>query len=83
MRTSLSSITTEANAIMQPIHKRMPVILKSSDYDLWLEPTVKQPDLLQSLLQPYNSDKLKVYTVSNLVNNARNDTPDCLKLIEI
>ncbi|GAB4244988.1 MAG: SOS response-associated peptidase [Stanieria sp.] len=75
-------ITTEANEIMEQIHKRMPVILETDDYDLWLDPTRQQPELLQSLLQPYNSDKLQVYPVSTLVNNPRNNTPECLKLIE-
>ena len=75
-------ITTEANEIMQPIHKRMPVILKSDDYGKWLEPTVQQPELLQTLLQPYADDKLKAYPVSTLVNNPRNDSPDCISSIE-
>jgi putative SOS response-associated peptidase YedK len=74
-------ITTEANEVMIPIHKRMPVILESTDYDLWLDPTVQEPELLQPILQPYNSDKLKAYPVSTLVNNPRNDTPECLKSI--
>jgi putative SOS response-associated peptidase YedK len=75
-------ITTEANEIMQPIHKRMPVILEFTDYDLWLDPTVQQPELLQPLLQPLNSDKLKAYPVSTIVNNPRHDTPECLKSLE-
>jgi putative SOS response-associated peptidase YedK len=76
-------ITTEANEIMQPIHDRMPVILESIDYDLWLDPSVQKPELLQPLLQPYNSDKLKTYPVSTKVNNPRHDNSECLKLIEI
>ncbi len=75
-------ITTEANEIMQPIHKRMPVILEPNDYDLWLDPTVQKPELLQPLLHPYNSDKLKAYTVTTLVNNPRNDSPECIKLMQ-
>ncbi|BAU66413.1 hypothetical protein STA3757_38170 [Stanieria sp. NIES-3757] len=75
-------ITTEANELMKPIHKRMPVILEFTDYDLWLDPTVQQPELLQSFLQPYNSDKLKAYPVTPLVNQPRNNTPECLKSIE-
>jgi putative SOS response-associated peptidase YedK len=75
-------ITTEANEIMIPIHKRMPVILESTNYDLWLDSTVQEPELLQPILQPYNSDKLKAYPVSTLVNNPRNDTPECLKQID-
>ncbi|AFZ34336.1 protein of unknown function DUF159 [Stanieria cyanosphaera PCC 7437] len=64
-------ITTKANEIMQPIHERMPVILKSTDYEKWLAPTVQQPELLQPLLQPYSSDKLKIAPVSTKVE----DTP--------
>lgn len=75
-------ITTKANEIMQPIHQRMPVILKSDDYEKWLDPTIQQPELLQSLLQPYDSNKLKAYPVSTLVNNPRNDTPECINSIE-
>ncbi len=75
-------ITTEANEIMQPIHQRMPVILKSDDYEQWLDPTIQQPELLQPLLQPYSSDKLKTYPVSTLVNNPRNDNPKCISFIK-
>ncbi len=79
---SCTIITTEANEIMIPIHQRMPVILKSNDYDLWLDSTVKQPELLQALLQPFDSERLKVYPVSTLVNNPRNNSPDCIRSIE-
>jgi putative SOS response-associated peptidase YedK len=74
-------ITTEANEIMQPIHDRMPVILESANYDLWLDPTVQKSEFLQPLLQPYNSDKLKTHPVSTLVNNPRHDSSECLELI--
>src|SRR6185312_1589265 len=33
-----SIITTDPNEVMLPIHDRMPVILKPSDYGRWLEP---------------------------------------------
>jgi hypothetical protein len=68
---------------MMPIHNRMPVILESTNYDLWLDPTVQKPELLQPLLKPYNSNKLKAYPVSALVNNPRHDSVECLELIEI
>jgi putative SOS response-associated peptidase YedK len=31
-------ITTDANALMMPIHDRMPVILAPGDYGAWLDP---------------------------------------------
>jgi putative SOS response-associated peptidase YedK len=76
-------ITTEANEIMQPIHDRMPVILESNNYDLWLDPTVEQPELLQTLLKPLAKDSLKTHPVSTLVNNPRHNSPECLKSIEL
>ena len=75
-------ITTKANEIMIPIHKRMPVILESNNYDLWLDPTVQQPELLQPLFIPSESNKLEAYPVTTLVNNPRHDSPECLKLSE-
>jgi putative SOS response-associated peptidase YedK len=68
---------------MQPIHDRMPVILESENYDLWLDPTVQKPELLQPLLRSIDSDKLKTYPVSTKVNNSRNDSLECLKPIEV
>ncbi|MGL5873495.1 MAG: SOS response-associated peptidase [Xenococcaceae cyanobacterium] len=75
-------ITTEANEIMQPIHDRMPVILKSTDYDLWLDPTVQKPELLKPLLRAIDSNNLKAYPVSTKVNSPRHDSPECLESIE-
>ncbi len=75
-------ITTEANEIMKPIHQRMPVILKSDNYEKWLDPTIQKPELLQPLLQPDSSAQLKIYPVSTLVNNSRNNNPKCISSIE-
>lgn len=39
-------ITTDANAVMAPIHNRMPVILPLADYDAWLDPAHARPERL-------------------------------------
>jgi len=52
---SCTLLTTDANEIMEPIHDRMLVILKPEDYDLWLDPEMKDPELLKPLLCPYLS----------------------------
>ncbi len=72
---SCTILTTEANQLMQPIHDRMPVILASQDYDLWLDPTV-QSEQLQNLLQPFPSEAMVSYPVSTKVNKPTNDTPE-------
>lgn len=76
---SCTIITTEANELMQPFHDRMPVILDPKDYEKWLDSQVQKPESLQSLLQPYQSEEMTVYPVSTKVNNARTDSPDCIK----
>ena len=74
-----SILTTQANNLMKPIHDRMPVILLPDHYDLWLDPTVQNPDEVSSLLKPYNQDDLTAYPISKLVNRPANDTPDCIQ----
>lgn len=76
---SCTILTTEANELMRPIHDRMPVILDPKDYDKWLDPEVQKPESLQSLLQPYQSEEMNFYPVSTKVNNAKTDSPDCIK----
>lgn len=48
-----SIITTDANNVVQDIHDRMPIILDTKDYDLWLDPSIKDPAYLNQLLKPF------------------------------
>ncbi|QDU30982.1 Putative SOS response-associated peptidase YedK [Anatilimnocola aggregata] len=63
-------ITTEANDLAAAVHDRMPVIVDPADYSAWLagEPIP---------LVPFPSDRMKVRPVSLVVNNARNEGPQC------
>ncbi|MHB9030695.1 MAG: SOS response-associated peptidase family protein, partial [Candidatus Latescibacterota bacterium] len=63
------------------IHNRMPVILYPDDYDRWLDPGVP-PGSLEELLIPYPSELMATREVSNLVNNARCDAPECIQPVE-
>ncbi|MBT3321035.1 MAG: SOS response-associated peptidase [Anaerolineae bacterium] len=69
-------ITTDPNALMKPIHKRMPVILPPSAYKQWLDPKVRTD--LDSLLLPYSTANMDAYPVSTLVNAATNDRAECV-----
>lgn len=75
---SCTILTTEANNLLRPIHDRMPVILDSKDYDLWLDPAVQNTEPLQQLLRPYQSEAMTTYAVSTKVNNPANNTPECI-----
>jgi putative SOS response-associated peptidase YedK len=78
---SCTLLTTEANELMEPIHNRMPVILDPKDYDLWLDPKVKNSELLQPLLRPYATEEMTAYRVSTAVNKPIHDTAECIESI--
>lgn len=75
---SCTIITTEANDILKPVHDRMPVILKTKDYEEWLNPEIKNTDELQNLLVPYPADEMSSHTVSRAVNYASEDSPELI-----
>ena len=72
-------ITTEPNELVRPIHDRMPVILPKAAEDFWLDSAVEDPTRLLDLLQPYPAAEMAAYTVSNLVNSVKNDSPACIE----
>jgi putative SOS response-associated peptidase YedK len=79
---SCTILTTSPNAVIRSIHHRMPVILPPRDYDLWLDPAMRESARLLPLLVPYAGDDLVAYPVSTLVNNPANDTPACQSPID-
>jgi len=74
---SCTIITTTPNDLIRPFHHRMPVILASNDYDLWLDGGIQDVDRLLPLLAPYPPEEMAAYPVSRLVNNPANDSPAC------
>lgn len=69
---SCTIITCPANSVVGKIHPRMPVMLRESDEDTWLDVSSEVPNL-KSLLGPYDSDEMEGVQVSLRVNNPRND----------
>ncbi|HAX03598.1 MAG: hypothetical protein A2Y45_09235 [Tenericutes bacterium GWC2_34_14] len=72
-------ITTEANELMKDIHERMPVILDEASVKTWLNPRVTNLFELSKLLRPYETNSMKTYAVSAIVNSSKNETQDCIK----
>jgi putative SOS response-associated peptidase YedK len=62
-------LTTEANEALRPVHDRMPVILHSEDYELWLDDDTRKLDLIKELLRPYPSSEMVSYPVSKRINS--------------
>lgn len=51
--TTCTIITTQPNAVVAPIHNRMPVMLLPEDEERWLDPDLTDPGEIVSLLRPY------------------------------
>lgn len=73
-------ITTDPNEIMQPLHNRMPVILRRDDYDRWLEPG-DPARLPVDLLRPFDTEQMTAWKVHTRVGNVRNNDPDCVEAL--
>jgi putative SOS response-associated peptidase YedK len=75
---SASVVTTAANAVVSELHNRMPVILDADAWRLWIDPEVRDPGLLGSLLTSADEDLLELVAASPLVNNANNEGAELL-----
>jgi putative SOS response-associated peptidase YedK len=69
-------ITTDPNAVVEPLHDRMPVIIPERDYDRWLRAEPDRPPI--DLLRPFDAEKMTAWKVDKAVGNVKNDNPDLL-----
>ena len=76
---SCTILTTEANALVRPIHDRMPVVLDPADFEAWLDPGSRDARWLAGLLVPCSPDRMVVSVASRRLNDARHEGPDCLE----
>ena len=76
-------ITTGANAVMAPIHDRMPVILPPEQQDAWLDPDNQDVAALQALIGPCSSELMHAYLVSPAINSGRIEGSECIAPIEL
>jgi len=79
---SLTVITTTANAVVAPIHDRMPAIIRQEDYPLWLTKAEVEPPAVLGLLKPYPAEEMEAYPVAPGVNKPSHDAPDCIARAE-
>ncbi len=75
-------ITTEPNALVAPIHDRMPAILHREDEDRWLDPDITDPGAVLPLLHPYPAEQMETYPVSTTVNSPAHDAPGILERVQ-
>ena len=67
-------ITTSANAFLQPLHHRMPVIMQADAADGWLAGTLDLEGYAAT-----ETPRLKAWPVDRRVNNARNEGADLIE----
>ncbi len=79
---SCTIITTSANELTKKIHDRMPVILDDADYELWLDPSVQDRQLVEPLLRPYDDGEMTFDPVSTVVNSPKNDRAECIEPVD-
>jgi len=57
---SCTLITTTPNAVVQPIHDRMPAIVRPADYRRWVEPGELGNDDAAAILGPYPAEQMQM-----------------------
>jgi putative SOS response-associated peptidase YedK len=61
-------VTTAANALMAPIHDRMPVIIQREHWSQWLDRSLQDPAALPPLMLPTDPARMQAWPVSRAVN---------------
>ncbi|GDY10898.1 DUF159 family protein [Planctomycetia bacterium] len=75
---SCTIITTEANPLVASIHKkaRMPVILRTDDYGVWMDHTIEDATKLLPMLQAFPETEMEAIQVPRNLDNSFFD-PRC------
>ncbi|GAC1419813.1 MAG: SOS response-associated peptidase [Gemmatimonadaceae bacterium] len=77
---SCTVIVKDADDWYSQFHDRMAVILAPESYEHWLDPERKRGQLEMLNKSAYHQDGgLEFFAISKLVNNSRNDSPECLE----
>ena len=80
---SCAILTTDCNALMQPIHDRMPVVLAAHDWDTWLDPSPQPDEVLLPLLKPFAPDLMQLWAVSNAIGNVANQGEEFIRPVSL
>lgn len=74
-------LTTGPNAVMAPIHDRMPVILEPEKAKRWLTRERLTEAEQENLTAPYAGSDMEAVPISTLVNSPKNDAPEVLERV--
>lgn len=74
---SFAVLTTAPNALVAPLHDRMPALIPADALDEWLD-AATPPARLERLLVPHPPERLRARPVHPRLNNVANNDASCL-----
>lgn len=78
---SCAMLTTEANALVQPVDDRMPILVSLDHYERWLSKEKLNESDFEKILKSYSMTELAVNRVSEEVNDPENNSPELIQPI--
>ena len=72
------TITVPPNAVVAPVHDRMPLVVPREHFDRWLDPATPVARLL-AMLVPYPAAEMEAVRVGRAVGNVRNEGPGLIE----
>ncbi|QJC53688.1 SOS response-associated peptidase [Paenibacillus albicereus] len=76
-------VTVPASGSLSQWQERLPVVLDEEGMDEWLHPEIREFSFLRRHLQPLEPFQLRMYPVSNAVDDERYEAPDCIQEIRL
>lgn len=78
---SFTVLTRQASPSMEYLHNRMPILLPREKEKIWLEESLDPVAYLDEI-PSYGTDQLRVYRVSQQVNNVRNNKKELIEQVD-
>lgn len=78
---SCAMLTTEANALVQPVDNRMPILIRPEYYNKWLSREPLDEAALSKLTSSYSMTEMAVNRVSEDVNDPENNSAELIQPI--
>jgi putative SOS response-associated peptidase YedK len=76
--TTCTIITTKPDDLVGTIHDRMPAVVARDHWDRWLHRDLHDVDAVRAMLVPTAPGTLTEHPVSTLVNDVKNNYPECV-----
>ena len=80
--TTFTILTTKPDELVGRIHDRMPVVLPAEHWGRWLDRGFRDTAALRTMLAPTPPGTLAEHAVSTLVNDVKNNYPECVAPLE-